>query len=83
MLTETAEDHITSAYDDEDAYYASSQNPINQTGHLGQTNSGSYISQSYLTKNSKSMRQTNLDQTMAEDFESMQALARLKERIKK
>lgn len=62
MLTETAEDQLTSAYGEEDAYYASSQNNnAKQIGQAGQTGSGSYMSQSYLTKNSRSMGGTHLD----------------------
>ena len=88
MLTETAEDQMTSenAYDDEDADYASSQRrlELEQSGQQNEqqyTEGGSYMSQSYLTKNSKSMHATNLDASLAEDLASKEALARLKMRI--
>ena len=88
MLTETAEDQMTSenAYDDEDADYASSQRrlELEQSGQQnGQdyTEGGSYMSQSYLTKNSKSMHATNMEASLAEDLASKEALARLKMRI--
>ena len=45
------------------------------------TEGGSYMSQSYLTKNSKSMHATNLDASLAEDLASKEALAKLKMRI--
>ena len=45
------------------------------------TEGGSYMSQSYLTKNSKSMHATNLEASLAEDLASKEALAKLKMRI--
>ena len=89
LLTETADDQMTSEreqYDGEedDDYYASSQNQ--QPRGIGQngTDGVSLMSQSYLTKNTKqSMHQTNVDMSLADDLASNEALARLKDRIKK